>query len=101
MEVFSTITSPVFSELIFVIWHDQLVHLLSDAMLFETLRAMNEVRPLNLFFLIQIPHPPSREGQRRVELALEAVTAKGLLNFFDSPPSIRVVQPHPLVYPCP
>lgn len=101
MEVFSTITSPVFSELIFVVWHDQFTRLLSDPTLFETLRTMNEVRPFELVFLLQLPHPLSRDGRRRFELSLETIIAKGLLDFLDSPPVIRIVQPYPLVLPYP
>ena len=100
MEVFSTIASPVFSELIFVVWHDQSARLLSDTTFFETLRAMKEVRDFNLVFLLQIPNPPTREG-RRFELALAEVNAKGLLDFLDSPPTVRVIEPHPLLQPYP
>ena len=101
MEVFSTITSPVFSELIFVVWHDQFAHLLSDPIFFDTLSAMNEVRPFKLDFLVQLPHPPSKGDRRGFEQALATVAAKGLLDFLDSPPTIRVAQPYPLVLPCP
>lgn len=101
MEVFSTITSPVFSELIFVVWHDRFSNLLSDAALFETLLTMNEVRPFKLVFLLQLPRPPSREERRGFEQVLATVAAKGHFDFLDSLPTIRLVQPHPLVQPYP
>lgn len=91
----------MFSELVFVVWYDQFVHLLSDAMFFGTLRAMYEVRRFNLGLLVQVPHPTSRERRERFELALAAVTDKGLLDFLDSPPTVRLVQPYPLVHPYP
>ena len=101
MEVFSTITSSVFSDLIFVLWHDQFTRLLSDDTLFLTLRTMTEVRPFKLAFLLQVPHLPSREGRRKFEATLESVITEGLLDFLDSPPTICVVQPCPLVRPFP
>ena len=58
MEVFSTITSPVFSKLAILIRGDEAVRLLSDITLFETLHAMNEVRPFKLVIFLT-PHPPS------------------------------------------
>jgi len=100
-EVFSTITSPVFSELIFVVWYSQFPHLLLDATLFETLRTMNLVRPFKLAFLVQVPHSSSTEGRRKFEAALATVIARGLLDFLESPPTIRIVQPYPLVKPYP
>jgi hypothetical protein len=52
MEVFLTITSPVFSELIVVLSLGAVSHLPSDVALFETLRTMNEVRHFKLVFLL-------------------------------------------------
>jgi hypothetical protein len=45
MEVFSAITSPVFSELVIV---DPVAHLQTQVKLFETLRTMSQVRPLQI-----------------------------------------------------
>ena len=101
MEVFSTITSPVFSQLTFVVWYDQFVQLLSDAVLFETLYTMHKVQPFKLDFLVQLPHPPSREGRQGFELALGELTEGGGFDFLDSPPTVRLVQPYPLVHPYP
>jgi hypothetical protein len=70
-------------------------------MLFETLRTMSKARPFKLVFLLQLPRPPSRGDQQRFELTLAAVTEKGLLDFLDSPPIIRSVEPYPLVHPYP
>ena len=74
----------MFSELVFVLWDMCISRLLSDVTLFEALRAMNEVRPFKLVFLLQ--------GKARQKLAetLDSVAAKGFLNFLDSPPTIRL-----------
>ena len=92
MEAFSTIMSPVFSELVVVIWYDQFTNLPSDVAFFKTLRMMEEVRPFRLVFLLQVHSPPSREGRLRLERAVELLTEKGLLDFLDSPTTIRVAQ---------
>ena len=86
MEVFSTITSPVFSELVIVLGAQAVAYLPLGVMLFETLRTMNEARPFKLIFLFL--------GEAREELAgaLDSVIARGLLDFLDSPPTIRSAQ---------
>jgi len=91
MEVFSTITSPAFSELVIVLERDETIDLLSDVGLFETLRRMNEVRPFTLVFLVKAEELYCRmtgvlEG---LEDAILFATANGLLNFLDSRPVIR------------
>ena len=83
MEVFSTITSPVFSELGLLIWDDEAVRLLSEVMLFETLHAMNKVRPFKLVFLLM--GVALWESAGTLDLAIE----RGFFDFFDSPPTIR------------
>jgi len=98
MEVFSTITSPTFSELVIVIGPRQSSHVHRDVSMFEMLRAMNEVRPFKLVFSLEVSDL-ARPGAR-LDLArgLEFVTAKGLLNFLDSPPTIRIAPPeHPFL----
>jgi len=94
MEIFSTITSPVFSELVIAIEHNEIGYLSSDAALFRTLRTMNRVRPFKLVFLAEIGefdrHLGRLEESRwRLEGALSSATTKGLLDFLDSPPTIR------------
>lgn len=91
----------MFYELIFVIWYDQFSYVLSDAALPEALRMMSIVRPFELVFLLQLPHPPSTKERRGFESVLETFIAKGLLDFLGSSPTIRVVQPYPLVQPYP
>ena len=88
MEVFSTITSPLFSEFVLVIWEDEIINLPSDVALFETLQAMNEARPFKLVFLLLVPDQ-FWEGRRELEEVLDSVIARGSLGFLDSPPSIR------------
>ena len=93
-EVFSKITSPVFSELT-VILAGGAAYLRQEVKLFNTLRMMNEVRPFKLAFLLEGPSPSQREA-RQLEEVLRSVTAKGLLDFLDSPPSVRLREQVPL-----
>jgi hypothetical protein len=89
MKVFSTITSPVFSELVIVIGAEAANHLPWKAAFFRTLRTMNEVRPFKLVFLVAAPDLSLGEARRKLARALELATARGLLDFLDSPPAIR------------
>ena len=82
MEVFSTITSPVFSELVILIRDDEAVRLLSEVTLFETLHTMNEIRPFKLVFLL------IGGAQRDSVGALDLAIARGFFDFFDTPPTI-------------
>lgn len=100
-EVFSTITSPGFSELIFVQWYDQFHRLLSDKTFFRTLRTLYQVRPFELVFMPQFPASPSMIRRQEFERVLASVTTEGLLDFLDSPPVLCLVQPYPLVQPFP
>ena len=92
MEVFSTITSPVFSELVLIIGEDDITDLPSDMALLETLRMMNEVRPFRLVFLFPVLDEFWRgfqwERRRELEEALDSVIAGGSFDFLNSPPSI-------------
>jgi len=95
-ELLSSVTSPAFSELAIVI-EDNSIHLLpSDVTLFRTLRTMNEARSFRLVFLAEVVdrHPPGgMEGVRQSLVgALGLVTAKGWLDFLDSPPDIRTAR---------
>ena len=49
---------------------------------------MNEVRRFKLVFLLRAPDPC--EARRELLEAIESATAKGLLDFLDSPPTIRI-----------
>lgn len=89
MEVFSTITSPVFSELAIVIRGHVLIFLSQDFTLFETLRKMNQIRPFKLVFLAEAPESRQEKVRRGLAEALDSVAAKGLLDFLDSPPTVR------------
>lgn len=90
MEVFSTVTSPVFSELVIVLEDDAMSYLSKQVMLFETLRMMNEVRPFRLVFLLEIAYFYQEEVRRGLVEALALITPKGPLDFLDSPPTIRL-----------
>jgi len=88
--VFSTITSPAFSELVIVVVDDLVGRVPLGIMLFETLRELNEVRPFKLVFLFMGPHPGLGEARRAFEKDLDSVIAGGHFDFFDSPPTIRI-----------
>jgi len=96
MDVFSTITSPVFSELVIVLERYEIDGLLSDVELFElldeTLGRMNEVRPFTLVFLVKAEESYCRQTDvlERLEDAIILATATGLFNFLDSQPVVRI-----------
>jgi len=90
-EVFSTITSPAFSELVIVL-AGRVACLRHEARLFETLRRMNEIRPFELVFSLEAPSFSLLEARRTLEDVLESATVIGLLDFLDSPPSIRIAR---------
>lgn len=86
MWVFSTITSPAFSELV-IITGD---YLPQNVTLFETLRKMNQVKPFKLVFLSEVPD--GWYARRRLEEGLDLVTTKGFVDFLDSPPTVRTTR---------
>lgn len=90
MEIFSTIVSPVFSELALILGNESLTYLPSDIMIFETLRAMNEVKPFKLVFFLVVPIRLLGEARGKVTETLDSAAARGLLGFLDSPPTIRI-----------
>jgi len=91
MEIFSTITSSVFSELVIAVRGYETSDISSDVTFFEALRTMKEIRPFKLVFsfdtLAQITH--GEKEQRRLAEVLDMVNAAGLLDFLDSPFIIR------------
>lgn len=89
MGVFSTITSPVFSELVLILRGDDITYSPPDVTLFETLRAMSEIRPFKLVFSLAVSNRFQGEVRRKLVEALGSVTAKDSLGFLDSPPTIR------------
>lgn len=90
MGTFSTVTSSVFSELVVVLWEHGIACLPSDVTLFETLRAMNEIKPFRLVFLVEVAGLYQEEGRRELKQALDLVTGKGFLDFLESPPDILI-----------
>ena len=84
VEPFSTITSPVFSEVVVVLAGRE-IRLPQEVKLFKILRTMSEVRPFKLVFLLEGPG----SHQRELVGTLESANAIGLLDFLDSPPIIR------------
>ena len=50
---------------------------------------MNELRPFKLVFSFEAPGHSQKEALRKLEGTLDAVSARGLLDFLDSPPTIR------------
>ena len=90
MEVFSTIASPVFSELVVVLDGEETPDLSSDLTFFETLCKMNELRPFKLVFSFDFRSSVGEEaGQRVLVEALDRLNAEGLLDFLASPFTIR------------
>ena len=90
MEVLSTITSPVFSELVIIPRAYPTRYLPREVTLFDTLRKMYGVRPFKLVFLLEVPD--LSDVRRELADALELVTAKGFLGFLDSQPTIRATR---------
>ena len=92
VQIFSTITSPVFSELAIVCWYRPFTRLLSDTASFETLRMLNEVRPFKLVFLLQALDRPSTEVRQSLDSSFRSTVVEGLFDFLDSPPDIHFVR---------
>jgi len=91
MEIFSTIASPALPELV-IIHTGATIHLLPRVVeLYKTLRKMNEVRPFKLVFLLEAED--IWVARRNLEGILDSAAAKGLLDFLDSPPTIRTARP--------
>ena len=97
-EVFSTITSPIFSELVVVLSGEVISCLSHEVTLFQTLCEMHKVRPFELVFLFEGPCSIQRGGrwesvEARCPLkeALDYVSSKGFLDFLNSPPTIRTI----------
>ena len=90
MDVFSTITSPVFSEVVIVLWGYEIASLPSQVALFQTLRMMNEARPFKLVFFAEVSGFYMDEERRELASALDSVITKGLLDFLASPPKIFI-----------
>ena len=90
VEVFSTITSPSFFEVVIILEGDDVLGVFdihSNATLFQTLRAMHDVRSFNLVFLL-VAICYKRSLRWRLVKGLKVATAKGFLDFLDSPPTI-------------
>ena len=88
MQNFSTLTSPVFAELVIICWYDQFIHFLLDATSIETLRVMGTVRPFRLVFLLNVFDNLSKEVGQTLDSALRLDVTKGLFDFLDFPPVI-------------
>ena len=89
MEVFSTITSPVFAELVVVLWEHQIRNLPAELTLFQALRTMSKVRPFKLVFLVEVLDLYLGERQELAEV-LDLIAVDGLLDFLESPPTILI-----------
>ena len=79
----------MFSELVLVIAGHTVTYLPQDVTLFETLSKMYEAKPFNLVFLPEAPGLYQKEVRRGLAEALDSAVAEGLLDFLDSPPTIR------------
>ena len=89
VEISFIITSSVFSELVIVHTGATVGYLPQEVELFDALRAMDVIRTFKLVFSLVVPD--ACQGKARWELAeaLDSVIVKGLLDFLDSPPTIR------------
>ena len=94
MDVFSTITSPLFSEVVIVLENRDISGLPMQVTLFETLRAMTRIRSFDLVFLLGVSDFLQEEAGRKLTGALNFVIGKGLLDFLGSAPTIRVKERH-------
>jgi len=86
MEVFSTITSPTFSEIVIALGRHE-TGLACGLSFFEALHMMYVIRPFKLVFLLEVSY--FLEARRELEEALASVTARGRFDFLNSPPTIR------------
>ena len=93
MEAFSTITSPVFSELVLILGDDEIAHLPSDVTLSKTLRTMSEVRPFRLVFLLAALDRLLHEVRQKLVEALDLVRAQGSLDFYADDPYSTAPKP--------
>jgi len=93
MKAFSTIRSPVFSEIVIITAGYSVANLPQKITLFDTLRRMNKVRPFKLVLLLD-PRDLRGGARRKLVEALDLVTAIGFVDFLDSPPSIRIAENH-------
>lgn len=89
VEVFSTITSPLFSEVTITVEVRDIPSLPVRVALFKTLRAMNHVRPFNLVFSLVALDYLLEEARQKLVGALDLATSNGSLDFLSSPPTIR------------
>lgn len=90
VEIFSTITSPVFSELVIAL--DRCETSLSWSFtMFRALHSMNGIRPFKLVFLLEDTN--FVEARRELMDALGSVVVKRILNFLGSQPTIRRGRP--------
>jgi len=83
----------VFSELVIVIKTEESSYLFQNLSLFEMLYAMHELRPFKLVFSVEVSDLARPRVRLDLTRCLEYVTTKGLLNFLDSPPTIRTALP--------
>ena len=90
IKAFSTITSPVFSELVILVDANAVPYLRSEVKLFETLRTMAGVQPFKLVFSLTDLDSFGGETLRKLAEALSSVIARGLLDFLGSPPIIHI-----------
>jgi len=79
----------VFSELVIVLEPSQCSYVSQDAPFWGILRAIHDVRPFKLAFLLEVSGGVRPGAQYDMMEALKSTAAKGLLDFLDSPPTIR------------
>ena len=91
-ETFSTITSPVFSELVIILGYDPMPSLPPGILLGEGLRELNKIRPFEWVFLCVDPHWDIRDPGE-VLASSTVFGTRGSLSFLGSPPTVRISRP--------
>lgn len=89
IEVYSTIASPLFSEVVVTLENRDISAILSRVAFFETLGAMYRIRPFNLVFSPVVLDGLQEEAQQKLVEILDSAAAKRRLAFLGSPPTIR------------
>ena len=89
-ELFSIITSPLFSDLVVKLPPHE-TRLPLAFIWFRELRRTSEARRFKSEFSLEVPDP--RQARRELLKSLESVTAEGLFDFPNSRPTVRITRP--------
>ena len=82
----------MFSEFVVILREHDITYLNCAVMEFEALHGMHRVKPFKLVVLLEVPDSLQWDTEWRLGFALDSVTAKGLLDFHGSPPTVRITR---------